>query len=62
MVDKLFTAPAFANQPDHHNVGFGLAGDHPQQHAFPDAAARHQPDTLAFADGQQAVNRFHAHV
>ena len=42
VVDKLFHfAPAFPNQPNHHDIGFGLAGDHPQQHAFPDAAACH---------------------
>ena len=62
MIFLLSITPTFANQPDHHNIGFGLAGDHPQQHAFPHAAARHQADALAFTDGQQAVDRFHAHV
>ena len=55
-------AAAFADQPDDDDVAFG-PGDHlPHQHRFADARSRDDCDALAFADGQQRVDRAHAHV
>ena len=54
--------PALTDQPDDDDVGRGVAGHHAQQHALADAAAGKQADTLAAADGQQAVDRPDADV
>ena len=55
-------ATALADQADDDDVAFG-AGDHlAHQHRFADARARDDRDALAFAGGEQAVDRAHAHV
>ena len=49
-------ASALAEQRDHVDVGAGAPGDHAEQHALADAAARHDADPLAPAERDQAVD------
>ena len=53
-------AAALADQRDHVDVGLGIARDHAQQRALPDARGGEQADTLAFAAGEQGVDGAHA--
>ena len=53
---------ALADQRDHVDVGGRVAGDHAEHRRLADAAARKDADALAFAAGQQAVDRAHAHA
>jgi len=50
------------DQADHHDVGLRRADDHAEQDRFADARAGHDADALALADGEQAVDRAHAHI
>ena len=47
-------ATALADQAHHEHVGVGLARDLAEQAALADAAAREEPDALAFAERDQA--------
>ena len=51
-----------ADQPDHRDVGTGIARQHAEQHAFADAAASEEADALTAPDCQQRVDRAHADV
>src|SRR5690606_13257185 len=55
-------AAAFADQSDHDHVGHGLARDQAEQHTLAHAAARHEPDTLALAEREHAIDGAYAHV
>src|SRR3546814_9501265 len=55
-------AATLADQPDDDHVAFGV-GDHlAHQYRLADARPGDDRDALALADGQQAVDRAHAHV
>ncbi|MCY1281642.1 hypothetical protein D9M70_304540 [compost metagenome] len=60
--ELLHLAATLADQPDHHDIGLGLPGDHAQQHALADAATGEQADALALADGEHGVDGAHADV
>ena len=56
-----FTA-TFADQPDHHHIGVGEAGHHPQQYALADPGAGEQAHPLTAPDRQQGVDRPHSDI
>ena len=63
MLDEfLHLAAALADQADHDHVGAGVARHHAEQHALADAGAGEQAHALAAPDGQQRVDRAHAHI
>ena len=49
-------AAAFADQGDHIDVGFGLAGHHAQEGGFADTAAGEDAEALAAAAGDESVD------
>ena len=49
-------APALADQPDHHHVGRGAAGQHAEQHRLADAGAGHDGHALPLAHGEAGVD------
>lgn len=50
-------AAALADEPDNDDLGFGIASDHAKRHAFADAGAREDAETLAFGKGEQGIDR-----
>jgi hypothetical protein len=53
-------AAALSDERDDDDVGGGAAGDRAEECALPDAGAGEEADALSFAEGQQAVDDFHA--
>ena len=58
----LHLAAAFADQPDHRDVGRHVARQHRQQHRFADAGAGENAHALAAAAGQEGIERAHAEI
>ena len=58
----LHLAAAFADQPDHRDIGLHVARQHRQQHRFADAGAGENAHALAAAAGQEGVERPHAEI
>ncbi len=60
--ELLDLAAAFADQPDHVDVGAGIARQHREQHRFADAGAGENAHALADAAGQEGVQRPDAEI
>ncbi len=58
----LHLAAAFADQPDHRDVGHHIARQHRQQHRFADAGAGENAHALAAAAGHEGIERAHAQI
>src|ERR1700733_8726135 len=58
----LHLASALTDQPNDDDIGGGIARHHAKQHAFAYTAAGEQPDSLAAADRQKAVDGANADV